>query len=347
VVEQSVWPPATVNIPTDPRYAAAVLRSIAVIVQAPVALFELGVLAEVFGIDRTDDGVPAFDYRVCAEFPGVPLPAGPATAVIAAAPLSATEDADLVAVICSSQTEPPTPAVLDAIRDAHRRGVHLMALCTGAFALAHAGVVDGRRVAAHWRYARQLADRRPEMLVDADILYYQDGPVVSCAGTAAGIDACLHLVRSELGPAIANRIARRMVVPAHRRGTQRQLLAEPVATEDKQSVQPVLQWIDDHLDEAISLKDLAAVANISERTLLRRFNDQTGGTPYDWLTHRRIVRAQELLAHSTEPVESVARMSGFTTAHLLRHHFREQVNCTPTEFRRRVTRATETRRDSA
>jgi transcriptional regulator GlxA family with amidase domain len=314
-----------------------VLQTVAVILQEPVAVFELGVLTEIFGVDRTDDGVPAFDFRVCTETPERALASGTGTSVVAALPLSAADDADLVALPSSPLDRPPSDAVLQAVRHAHDRGARLLSVCTGVFALAHAGVLDGRRVVTHWRHAAHLAESHPSVVVDADLLYHQDGPIVSSAGTAAGIDACLHLIRTAHGPAVANRIARRMVVPAHRRGDQRQFVDTPVSLGPDHSLQEVIDWIDGHLADPLSITDLAGVAGVSSRTLMRRFSTEVGVTPHGWLTQRRVARAQELLELNSWSIEEVAARSGFGSAPLLRHHFRRLIGVTPTEFRRQFS----------
>jgi transcriptional regulator GlxA family with amidase domain len=308
------------------------LRSVAVLLQEPVQLFEYGVLAEVFGIDRTDDGVPAFDYRVCAERPG-PLDSGNGTAVTAAHGLDAAADADLVAVPASATARDPSPEVVRVLREAVERGAWVLSVCSGAFSLGAAGLLDGRRCATHWRYADELAARHPGATVDPDVLYVQDGTVITSAGTAAGIDACLHLVRTELGAAAATRIARRMVVPPHRDGGQRQFIDRPVPATSAESLGDVLEFMADRLEETHTVADLARRASMSARTFARRFVAETGTTPHQWLTDQRVLRARELLEQTDLPVEDVARRSGFGTAALLRHHFNRGTGVSPTSFR--------------
>ena len=310
------------------------LRTIRVLLQRPVAPFELGVLHEVFGIDRTDDGVPAFDYQVCAEDPGTAFPAPGGLRISAARDLSACAEADLLALPSGPMEDPPPDAVLAAVRDAVNRGACVLAVCTAAFTVAAAGVLDGRTCATHWRYAARLQERFPGILVNPDALYSQAGSVVTSAGTAAGIDACLHLVRTELGPAVAGRIARRMVVAPHRDGGQRQFIERPLPPEHDTSLAGLLDWLEDHLAAEHTLPSLARRAAVSPRTLLRRFHAETGGTPYAWLTSRRVARAQELLEYSTLQVEEVAREVGLGSATLLRHHFRAHVGISPLQYRR-------------
>lgn len=308
------------------------LRTVAVILQEPVALFEYGVLAEVFGIDRTDEGVPAFEYRVCSE-EDRPLDARNGTWVSAAHRLDAAADADLVAIPASPAAWSSSPAVLDTIRAAHERGAWLMSVCSGVFSLGAAGVLDDRTCTTHWRHAEELAALYPRARVDPDVLYVRDGNVISSAGTAAGIDAALHLVRTELGSAVASTIARRMVVPPHRDGGQRQFIERPVPTCSDEGLGELLGWLGEHLGEQHSVADLARRAVMSPRTFARRFVAETGTTPHQWLTDQRVLRARELLEGSDLTVDEVAREAGFGSPALLRHHFTRCTGLSPTSFR--------------
>jgi transcriptional regulator GlxA family with amidase domain len=308
------------------------LRSVAVLLQEPVSLFEFGVLDEVFGIDRTDEGIPAFDYRVCAESPG-PIDARNGTTVTAPFGLEGAADADLVAVQASSSARTPTPAVVETLRAAVERGAWVMSVCSGAFTLGAAGILDGRDCTTHWRHAAELAELHPQARVDPDVLYVQDGTVITGAGTAAGIDAALHLVRTELGTAVATAIARRMVVPPHRDGGQRQFIDRPVPPTTAESLGPVLTFMLEHLDEPHTVETLARRAAMSPRTFARRFVAETGTTPHQWLTDQRVLRARRLLEETDLPVDAVARDAGFGSAALLRHHFTRCTGITPTAFR--------------
>jgi transcriptional regulator GlxA family with amidase domain len=308
------------------------LKTVAVLLQEPVSLFEYGVLAEVFGIDRTEEGVPAFDYRVCAETPG-PLDARNGTTVTAAFGLDAAADADLIAVPASSAARTPSPAVVQVLRDAVERGAWVMSVCSGAFTLGAAGILDGRSCTTHWQHSAELAASTPLARVDPDVLYVRDGTVITSAGTAAGIDAALYLVRTELGSAVATAIARRMVVPPHRDGGQRQFIDRPVPTTTAESLGPVLTWMLEHLDEAFTVDDLAQRSAMSPRTFARRFVAETGTTPHQWVTDQRVLRARRLLEDTDLPVEAVARDAGFGSAALLRHHFTRCTGITPTAFR--------------
>jgi transcriptional regulator GlxA family with amidase domain len=208
-----------------------------------------------------------------------------------------------------------------------------MSVCSGAFTLGAAGLLDDRDCTTHWRHAEELALLHPRARVNPDVLYVRDGTVITSAGTAAGIDAALHLVRLELGPAVATTIARRMVVPPHRDGGQRQFIDRPVPTTTAESLGPVLEWMLEHLDAPVTVDDLARRAAMSPRTFARRFVAETGTTPHQWITDQRVLRAERLLEDTDLPVEAIARDAGFGTAALLRHHFTRCTGITPTAFR--------------
>ena len=311
------------------------LRTVAVVLQEPVALFEFGVLAEVFGIDRRDDGVPPVEFLVCAERPGEPMATSTGSMVVAPLPLEAAERADLVAVPASDACWHPAPAVVEQLQKAHRRGAYLLSVCSGAFALGEAGLLDGRSCTTHWRYAAELAERYPAARVDPDVLYAEEDRIITSAGTAAGIDACLHLVRQELGSAVATRIARRMVVPPHRDGGQRQFIDHPIPALGSESLAPVTGWMLENLAERHTVSALARRAGMSDRTFARRFVAETGATPHQWLTDQRVLRARELLEGTDLSVEAVAEAVGLGGAALLRHHFAQETGLTPTAYRRR------------
>ena len=304
----------------------------AVVVLPGVAPFELGVLCEVFGVDRSAYGGPAFDFSVVTADPGdVPTTMGFSLAVTDG--LERAADADLVAVPAFPAGAEVPAAVLDLLRDAVDRGARVLSVCYGAFVLGEAGLLDGRRCTTHWAHTETLAERFPAALVDRDVLYVEDGPVVTSAGTAAGIDAALHVVRTELGARAASVVARRMVVPPHRDGGQAQYIAEPVPACRDEGMAPVIAWMQAHLHEDLTVDDVAAHALMSPRTFARRFRASTGTTPAAWLNRQRLERARELLEGTDLPVEEIARRVGFGSAAVLRHHF-AVLGTTPQSYRR-------------
>jgi transcriptional regulator GlxA family with amidase domain len=308
------------------------LQSVAVIVVPGVAPFELGVACEVFGIDRRDTGGPAFDFVLCSATPG-PMPTKVGMEVSVPHGLDAAADADLVVLPAYGSDHELPGEVLDSLRAAHRRGAWVLSVCSGAFGLARAGLLDGRRCTTHWMYADELARRYPAARVDPSVLYVEDDRVITSAGTAAGIDACLHLVRTELGAAAAAAIARRMVVPPHRDGGQAQYVAAPLPPAGD-TLGPVLAWVTEHLDAELTVPQLARRAHLSERTFARRFRAETGTTPAAWIARQRLIRAQELLERTDLPIEEVARRTGLGTAAALRHLFARSLGTSPRAYRR-------------
>ena len=310
------------------------LKSVAVVLLEDVAFFEFGVLTELFGTDRSDDGVPKLDFRVCALEPGEPMSALNGTQVIAPYGLEGLVGADLVAIPAIHIREDYPPQVLDALRQAAARGATMLSVCSGAFVLGAAGLLDGRRCTTHWLYVKELARLYPDAKIDPDVLFVDDGDLITSAGTAAGIDACLHLVRRELGSAVATCIARRMVVPPQRDGGQRQYVELPVPGCSAESLTPVLTWMLENITVEHPVSSLARRAVMSERTFARRFVAETGTTPHKWLSMQRVLHARNLLEETDLGIESVATRSGFGTGALLRHHFRRVVGVAPQDYRR-------------
>lgn len=313
------------------------LRSVAVLALPNAAPFELGTACEVFGIDRSDTGGPSFDFRVCGPVAGATMATKAGFSIVVEHGLEATRDVDLVVVPAYGASPAAVPPeVIAALQDAHARGAWLLSICSGAFALGEAGLLDGRRCTTHWMHTGELARRFPAAVVDPDVLFVEDDRVITGAGTAAGIDACLHLVRRELGAAAATAVARRMVVPPQRDGGQAQYVVTPLPPQ-ADTLAPLLDWMLEHLDEDLAVPTLAARALMSERTFARRFRAETGVTPAAWVARQRVARAQELLERTDASVDEVARRCGFGTAALLRHHFARTLGTTPLAYRRRFT----------
>ncbi|QGN46455.1 GlxA family transcriptional regulator [Micromonospora sp. WMMD558] len=309
------------------------LRSVAVIALDNVVPFELGVLAEVFGTDRTADGFPGYRFSVCT-VDGRPVRTSSGFHLTPHGDLTAVDEADLVAVPAHTHGTPVPPAALAALRRAAGRGAYVLSVCSGAFVLGEAGLLDGRECTTHWKYADDLQRRHPDAKVQCNSLYVQDGRVLTSAGTAAGIDACLHLVRQEHGSATATRLARRMVVPPHRDGGQSQYVEAPIPkAPEAPTLEPVLEWLMGHLDRPLTVDDLAARADMAPRTFARRFRAETGTTPHDWLTNQRVLLARRLLEETRLTVEEVADHAGFSDAAALRHHFTRRVGATPQAYR--------------
>jgi transcriptional regulator GlxA family with amidase domain len=315
------------------------IQTVAVVLVDECTPFEFGVVCEVFGIDRTNEGVPPFDFRVCGERPGEPLDLSVGAQIIPAHGLDGLVGADLVVVPAARVRAEYPPAVLAALRRAADDGATLLSVCSGAFLLGAAGLLDGRPCTTHWAHVAELAERFGAAQVDPDVLYVDDGNLITSAGTAAGIDACLHLVRREIGTAAATTIARRMVVPPHRDGGQRQFIEQPIPCCDADSLQPVLTFMLDELGTEHTVATLARRAAMSERTFARRFVAETGTTPHRWLTAQRVLLAQRLLEHTSLGVEQIADRCGFGSAALLRHHFRAVVGLTPADYRRSFCRS--------
>ncbi|WP_460698061.1 helix-turn-helix domain-containing protein [Nocardia thraciensis] len=314
------------------------LTKVAAVLSQTVAMFEFGVLCEVFGLDRRDDGLPAFDFRGCGAEPGASLTSStPGITVTPQHGLDELLDADLVAVPAYPVTPGYEfdPRVVQAVRAASDSGATVLTVCSGAFLAGAAGLLDGRKCTTHWRYVDQLAERYPQATVDPDVLFVDEGNLITSAGTAAGIDACLHLVRRELGSAVANKIARRMVVPPQRDGGQRQFIERPMPGYESDSLRETLLWMDQHLELPHTVEDLAARSAMSTRTFARRFVAETGTTPLKWLTNQRVLLAKHLLEDTTLDLETIAGRSGFGSGALLRHHFQRLVGIAPTEYRRR------------
>ncbi|GAA4856655.1 GlxA family transcriptional regulator [Kitasatospora terrestris] len=313
-------------------------RNVAAYLPPGAGLLAVGVVCEVFGAPPA--ALPRFDFALCTDRPG-PVPTDLGAPLTVEHGLDRIAEADLVlALPWTDFRTPPPPAALDALRAAHERGALVAAHCVGTFALAAAGLLDGRRATTHWRFADLLAERHPATTVDLDALYVDEGSVVTGAGAAAGLDLCLHLVRREYGAAAANALARELVAPPHRDGGQAQYLAAPVPDDgDDDRLTEVLAWAREHLDRPLPVAELARRALMSRRSFARRFTAATGTTPHAWLLGLRLARAEELLETTDLPVEEVARRSGFGSAAVLREQFVRRRGVPPRTYRRTFTRA--------
>jgi len=305
-----------------------------------VPLYELAAPCAIFGTDRTEiTGTGWYDVRVC----------GPPDARVDRWFRSAAEHTyeDLVAAdtvivpACHDSAMHPPADLVEAVRGAYDRGARVMSICTGAFVLAEAGLLDGRRAATHWLYADILARRYPAVRVDADVLYIDEGRVLTSAGKSAGTDLCLHVVRHDYGAAVANEIARRLVAPPYREGGQAQYIIAQVPKSARDSLGTAMAWALDNLTEPITVEDLAARAHLTSRSLNRHFSQQIGTNPLSWLHEQRLRRAQELLEQTDHGIDLVAHQSGFASATTLRRHFRQRLGTTPDSYRRTFSRRPE------
>ncbi|HUQ54307.1 helix-turn-helix domain-containing protein [Lentzea sp.] len=301
-------------------------------------LYELGIPAAVFGTPQPDLADPWYELWLCGT--------GPRTSTTTPGfTLHSTHTMDDIVnagtVIVSwvpdeviEDNAPVPPDLVAALRKAHANGARIVSSCVGAYALAEAGLLDGRRATAHWMHTALLAERYPKVKIDDSMLYVDEGDVLTSAGMSAALDLCLHLVRKDLGAHVANQLARRMVVPGHRPGHLGQYVDLSIPTTDEQGLTPVLDWARARLDEPLTIEILARKAAMSPRTFYRRLQATTGTTPLRWLLNERITRAQALLESTTLPVEKIAALSGIGTANNLRHHFLRQVGTTPSDYRR-------------
>ncbi len=308
------------------------MPTVALAVTEGVPIFEVAAPCEVFGAARADLADPWYELTVCApagvRFGGwfrTDTPHG----------LDALAAADTVIVpACHRVDEDPPAELVEAVRAAYEAGARVASICTGAFVLAAAGLLDGRRATTHWLHADRLARRHPAVRVEPDVLYIDEGAILTSAGTVAGIDLCLHIVRTDYGAAVANALARRLVTPPHRPGGQAQFIHRPVPDRDRGGLAELLAWTLEHLDEPLTVADLADRAHMSPRNLGRHFTAATGTTPLQWLLVQRVRRAQELLESTDLPLDRIADRTGLRTAATLRRHFHRVTGVPPDTYRR-------------
>lgn len=315
-------------------------HQVAMIVDAGSNPFELGVATELFGLRRPELGLPWYDFTLCAPTPAVKMHAGMFT-LCDVAELAAVDEADTV--IVPNRPDPRVPAaqeVLTAVDRAAARGARLVSFCTGAFTLAAAGVLNGRRATTHWRWAALFAAEYPEIQLESDILFIDDGNILTSAGSAAALDLGLHLIRRDHGAEVANAVSRRLVFAAHRDGGQRQFIERPVPAIPDASLAPLLTWAQQRLDQPLGVTDLATIAAVSPATLHRRFRTELGTTPLAWLTTERVALACRLLERGEQRLTTVAHASGLGSASNLRAQLRRRTGLTPTAYRRRFGQRT-------
>ncbi|MFI9361173.1 GlxA family transcriptional regulator [Kitasatospora sp. NPDC053057] len=311
------------------------VHRVVVIVDENSNPFELGCAAEVFGLRRPEIGRDLYDFRLCSPEPRTRMRDGFFT-LTGVTDLEAADAADTLIVPNRPDVEVPgRHSVLDAVRRAHARGARLISFCTGAFTLAEAGVLDGRRVATHWQWAEAFRARFPSVHLESDVLFVDDGDILTAAGSAAALDLGLHVVRRDHGAEVANSVSRRLVFAAHRDGGQRQFVERPVPDQPDESLAPVLAWAQERLGSPLTVSDLARRAAVSSATLHRRFRAQLGTTPLMWLTGERLALACRLIERGESRFEVVARRSGIGTAANLRTLMRRETGITPSAYRRR------------
>ncbi|MGM1062664.1 GlxA family transcriptional regulator [Saccharothrix sp. Mg75] len=299
-------------------------------------VYETAIANAVFGDPQHDLADPWYDLKLCAVTADQPAPRGFSLRTEHGLDDLVVADTVLVPSVPDDVLHgraPLPPELLEALREAARAGARVVSLCTGAFALAEAGLLDGRRATTHWMHTSDLAKRYPEVQVEDTVIYVDDGDVLTSAGMTAGLDLCLHLVRRDLGAYVAGQLARRMVVAGHRPGGQAQFVDLSVPEDDDDTLAMAMDWASGNLDQPLTVDAMAKRAGMSNRTFFRRFQATTGLTPLKWLLNQRLSRAQSLLETTDLPIERVSEASGLGTAANLRRHFTTHVGVTPTDYR--------------
>jgi AraC family transcriptional activator FtrA len=331
-----------ISKPAPRRRSAAFNPLVVALAYDGLCAFEFTCTAEVFGLHRPEFGPGWYRFETCAI---------KGRKVRGQYGLSMNVDGGLERLDVAGTIVIPgwqginakvPPQIIEALRQAYRRGARLLSICSGSFVLAETGLLDGKGATTHWRYSQELQRRYPRIRVDPNVLYVDEGQILTSAGSAAGLDLCLHLVRRDHGPALANQVARRLVIPPHRDGGQAQFLERPVDRRERGSLSSLLDEMSSRLGEPLRVAELAQRAKMSERTLMRRFQAATGMTPGEWITHMRVDNARQLLEGTGLSIEVIAARAGFGTATTLRHHFRNKVGISPVEYRRRFFRTRRT-----
>ncbi|WZV96406.1 transcriptional regulator FtrA [Kosakonia sp. BYX6] len=300
--------------------------------------FEFGVAVEIFGLPRPEMGDNWYDFTVAAVDAGELRATGGIRVIVDGGPELLSEANTIVVPGWRGAEKPVPPALCAALHEAWQRGCRIISICSGVFVLAAAGLLNGRKATTHWRYTELLRENYPAIVVLDDALYYDEGNVMTSAGSAAGIDLCLHVVRKDFGIEIANSVARRLVVQPHRDGSQTQQLTRPVArTRESRQLGQLFDYLHQQLGDNHTVTSLAQRTGMSERTFLRRFQETTGTTPARWILRERLLRAESLLTQSRMGIELIARNSGFANAASLRHHFHQQHGISPVAYRKKIS----------
>lgn len=308
---------------------------VAVLAYDGLCTFEFGIAMEIFGLSRPEFDFPWYSHRIVA-VDACPMRASGGMQVITDFGLESLKDAQTIIIPgWRNRDENPPQALLDALCAAYQRGARLLSICSGVFVLAATGLLDGRRATTHWKYTNELAVRYPNIEVDPNVLYVDNDQLITSAGSAAGIDACLHLVSRDFGMHVANTVARRLVMAPQRSGGQTQFIPAPVARKPRDDLALVLEWVLRHLDSHISVNQMADKALMSERTFLRRFREATGVAPKTWLLQARINLARDLLESSPLSNEKIAESCGFASVESFRVAFRKTVGLAPMSYRKK------------
>ena len=295
--------------------------------------FEFGCTVELFALNRPELGVTWYDFKVCSTERGV-LQAAGGIEVRVPNSIALLDKADTIVIPgWRDADEPPPPALLKKIRAAYERGARFCTICSGVFVLAAAGILDGKTVTTHWRYAEKLHKRYPTVTVEPNALYVDEGQILTSAGSAAGLDMLIHLVRRDYGARVANMVAQRLVIPPHRDGGQAQYLPRPIPSDERNRLSKLLDWARSHLSIDHTLDSLAQRASMSPRTLQRQFKETVGLAPYEWLVRERIAMAKDLLQASEQSLARIAELVGFKSQETFRHHFRRVTGTNPTAYR--------------
>ncbi|WCM53687.1 transcriptional regulator FtrA [Pseudomonas sp. WJP1] len=311
---------------------------VAILAYDGLCTFEFGIAVEIFGLARPEFDFPWYSHQIAAVDQG-PMRAMGGIRVLADGGLELLQQARTVIIPGWRDRQADVPeALLTALRQAHARGARLLSICSGVFVLAATGLLDSRGATTHWRYTAELAERFPNILVDPDVLYVDSGQLITSAGSAAGIDACLHLVARDFGTQVANSVARRLVMSPQRTGGQAQFIPTPVSPTPRSDLSRVMQWARERLHQPLEVRDLASEAAMSERTFLRRFTEASGQSPKTWLQHERLGRARELLESTDQHTEQIAQHCGYRSVESFRVAFRNVVGVPPSVYRERFGR---------